>query len=266
MGDPFVPIDGVQSEHQQTAEPRSQQSVAASRSEPATPMSVASSSFNAAEAGGKANYETNYWAEAQLAVATSSDFQFPADYVLNTKDSTDVRKMKEARFRKQWEKAVEAAMEPVGDVWAWICPTCVASCGERLVGREVQVWWHDDERSYRGEVNAFDEASGSHRVLYEDDEWEFISLAIEPFVIYPAPQLAFLSAPTSSTGPAAKRQRTNGSVSGSTPLHSAPSSQESNQQQARSLLGLEPSSSTPVASAAVVSGSTSSMRVRRSLA
>ena len=45
-----------------------------------------------------------------------------------------------------------------------------------------------------GTIDAFDEASGTHRVLYEDNEWEFVNMAIEPvafgstedFVVAPA--------------------------------------------------------------------------------
>lgn len=31
-----------------------------------------------------------------------------------------------------------------------------------------------------GVIDAYDEASRCHRVMYEDEEWEFVNLAIEP--------------------------------------------------------------------------------------
>ena len=67
--------------------------------------------------------------------------------------------------------------------WGWICPECVASGGASLVGRSVKVWWADDEALYGGKLDAYDAASGKHRVFYEDEEWEFISLASEPVVV-----------------------------------------------------------------------------------
>jgi hypothetical protein len=65
----------------------------------------------------------------------------------------------------------------------WLCATCVPTLGAGLIGTEVSVWWHDDAEGYSGVVNAFDHVSGCHRVLYEDDEWEFLNLAVEP-VLY----------------------------------------------------------------------------------
>lgn len=78
-------------------------------------------------------------------------------------------------FREQWAVAC-AALHP----WQWICGTCVEVLGGRLVGADVLVWWHDDKLAYRGTIDAYDEVSKCHRVYYEDDEWEFVNLTIEP--------------------------------------------------------------------------------------
>ena len=67
-------------------------------------------------------------------------------------------------------------------VYGWLCPTCAHSetIGDQVVGRAVKVWWKDDAQFYCGSVNAYDSVSGKHRVLYDDDEWEFIDLGVEP--------------------------------------------------------------------------------------
>lgn len=127
-----------------------------------------------------AAYETNGWAEAQLAASSSTEFQLPTTYTIRVKDSKDKRKAKEDKLREQWEAAVANR-----GCWNWLCSTCLSRARENLVGHEVQVWWQDDAQAYRGEIDAFDPVSGNHRVLYEDDEWEFVNLAIEPFVVYP---------------------------------------------------------------------------------
>ncbi len=69
--------------------------------------------------------------------------------------------------------------------WQWLCGSCVATKGAELIGSEVKVWWHHDECAYEGIVNAFDEISGSHRVLYQDNEWEFVQLQQEVYLIKP---------------------------------------------------------------------------------
>jgi hypothetical protein len=50
-----------------------------------------------------------------------------------------------------------------------------------LIGREVLVWWQEDHCPYYGLVDEFDSASYCHRVFYNDGEWEFINLQVEPF-------------------------------------------------------------------------------------
>ena len=58
------------------------------------------------------------------------------------------------------------------------------------------MWWKDDAQYYCGSVNAFDSVSGKHRVLYDDDEWEFIDLGVEPVLTDMMP--AFVTAVQSS--------------------------------------------------------------------
>ena len=69
-----------------------------------------------------------------------------------------------------------------GGAYDWLCPACAHSgvVGEQVVGRAVKVWWKDDAQFYCGTVNAYDTASGKHRVLYDDGEWEFIDIGVEP--------------------------------------------------------------------------------------
>lgn len=155
-------------------------------------------------------FETNGWAEAQLAAADGCiDFQMPKDYVVRTKDGMETRKKKEDRFREQWDDAVNNMA-----AWNWVCPTCLSKLKDKMVGLEVKVWWHDDAQSYRGVINAFDPVSGNHRVLYEDDEWEFVNLAIEPFLVYPKVELSMLEDEpvTPSAKSSKKKQKTSRKV------------------------------------------------------
>jgi len=47
------------------------------------------------------------------------------------------------------------------------------------IGRRVAVFWPEDATWYPGVVDAFVEESSLHRVLYDDGEWEFLSLDAE---------------------------------------------------------------------------------------
>lgn len=64
--------------------------------------------------------------------------------------------------------------------WNWMCGSCIGKLGEALVGRKVKIWWIDDYKSYSGTLTAMDEVSRCHCVLYDDQEWEFINLSVEP--------------------------------------------------------------------------------------
>jgi hypothetical protein len=56
------------------------------------------------------------------------------------------------------------------------CAECVRARPEAFVGRYVDVLWPDDDTWYAGMVKDFDRASGQHRILYDDGEWEFVFL------------------------------------------------------------------------------------------
>jgi hypothetical protein len=43
----------------------------------------------------------------------------------------------------------------------------------------MHIWWSDDKMFYPGEIGEYDEASGCHRIVYEDNEWEFVHLPSE---------------------------------------------------------------------------------------
>ena len=120
-------------------------------------------------------YATGVWAAELIASSGSTDFQLPADYKPNPKDSPERRDHKEAVFREQWAAAVACTNK-----WRWLCASCVTTLGAALIGADVMVWWHDDTQAYRGCIDAYDEASQCHRVMYQDQEWEFVNLAIEP--------------------------------------------------------------------------------------
>ena len=61
----------------------------------------------------------------------------------------------------------------------WLCPDCIRAQASDLLGNRVSVWWDEDSKYYKGTINAFDAASGRHRVLYDDNEWEFACLGHE---------------------------------------------------------------------------------------
>jgi hypothetical protein len=63
----------------------------------------------------------------------------------------------------------------------WVCAKCVEE--PEVVGKLVQVWWHDDKQFYAGIVDAFEASSGRHKVKYIDGVWEFVDLRAEPVLI-----------------------------------------------------------------------------------
>ena len=69
------------------------------------------------------------------------------------------------------------------DDFIWICESCISQLGCDMIRKRVKVWWHDDNVYYEGELNDVDSVTGRYRVLYDDGEWEFISLSQEP-VLY----------------------------------------------------------------------------------
>ena len=52
-----------------------------------------------------------------------------------------------------------------------------------LVSCAVRIWWSGDDRYYEGVLKDYDSLSGRHRVQYSEDEWEFLRLSGEGFVI-----------------------------------------------------------------------------------
>lgn len=122
-----------------------------------------------------AQYSSGAWAASMIAATGSKEFQFPDNYVVNTRDNQDRRDRKEAALREQWTAALASTTK-----WRWLCAGCVESLGPMLIGSDVSVWWHDDALSYRGSIDAYDETSKCHRVMYEDNEWEFVNLTVEP--------------------------------------------------------------------------------------
>ena len=72
---------------------------------------------------------------------------------------------------------------PSSTSWHWLCPLCIQAEPLDLVGRAAKVWWMDDEQYYTGELVAYDAGSGRHCVSYEDGEWEFLNLGIEPVLL-----------------------------------------------------------------------------------
>lgn len=69
------------------------------------------------------------------------------------------------------------------DSWHWLCPNCLIAHPNEVINRKIQVWWNDDHKYYPGIIKAFDETSRRHCILYEDDEWEYINISVEPILL-----------------------------------------------------------------------------------
>lgn len=65
----------------------------------------------------------------------------------------------------------------------WHCPECITVEGATLIGRRIKVWWRQDEAGYDGTIDAYDPPSHAYRVHYDDNEWEFLDLSKEPFML-----------------------------------------------------------------------------------
>lgn len=48
-----------------------------------------------------------------------------------------------------------------------------------VVGREIEVWWPDDKKFYKGVIEAFDPVTQKHRVVYDDGDVEILFLRNE---------------------------------------------------------------------------------------
>jgi hypothetical protein len=60
----------------------------------------------------------------------------------------------------------------------WYCHGCSVCPAVRseLLGRGVHVYWQPDDCWYPGVITAYEPLSRKHMVVYEDNEWEFLSL------------------------------------------------------------------------------------------
>ncbi len=58
------------------------------------------------------------------------------------------------------------------------CELCLNQHATSFIGRRVWVLWPQDQKWYKGRIQAYDPSSGKHRVIYDDDgEWEFLHLS-----------------------------------------------------------------------------------------
>jgi hypothetical protein len=66
----------------------------------------------------------------------------------------------------------------------WYCQHCVVESATEIVAenRRVQVWWRGDGCAYVGHVQAYEPQAQCFQILYEDDEWEFVNMAWEPYL------------------------------------------------------------------------------------
>jgi hypothetical protein len=64
-----------------------------------------------------------------------------------------------------------------------MCPSCIQLQGPSLVNTRAKVWWADDKQFYCGTLRAYDHLSARHCILYDDNQWEFINLGVEPVLL-----------------------------------------------------------------------------------
>eukprot|EP01033_Poteriospumella_lacustris_P007295 gene7295-5248_t len=84
--------------------------------------------------------------------------------------------------RRSWATGKAAATAAAANA-EWFCRACVISQGHELIGRPVRVWWRGDGCAYAGRIDGYDPRAQCHRILYDvDQEWEFVSLALEPYL------------------------------------------------------------------------------------
>ncbi|KAM7475857.1 hypothetical protein LguiB_023100 [Lonicera macranthoides] len=56
--------------------------------------------------------------------------------------------------------------------------------GEKLVGREIKVWWPKDEEFYSGVITSYDKSNKRHQVLYIDGDKEILDLRKEHWELF----------------------------------------------------------------------------------
>eukprot|EP00210_Caulerpa_lentillifera_P003257 g3109.t1 len=59
--------------------------------------------------------------------------------------------------------------------------------GKNAVGWKISVFWKDDVKFYDGRITKYDGSTGRHRVLYDDNDTEVLSLWSEKVIWKPAP-------------------------------------------------------------------------------
>eukprot|EP00596_Hydrurales_sp_CCMP1899_P009697 CAMPEP_0119035830 /NCGR_PEP_ID=MMETSP1177-20130426/3060_1 /TAXON_ID=2985 /ORGANISM="Ochromonas sp, Strain CCMP1899" /LENGTH=1309 /DNA_ID=CAMNT_0006994635 /DNA_START=618 /DNA_END=4547 /DNA_ORIENTATION=- len=186
---------------------------------------------------------SSFWAIQQILVKKCTEFEHPKEYVLNIRDNLDRRVAREKKFKEEWNLAINhlktkgifetsptssskssntnediVSDESVKEMeslnskehyYAWICPTCVSSemGAHSLIGLRVKVWWGSLIKYQKGIITSYDEPSGKHLVLYDDEgvAWEFLDLRAQPVLT------ALPSSPSNPTGCSAS--------SSSFPLH-----------------------------------------------
>ena len=80
---------------------------------------------------------------------------------------------------KKKTKSLKTSIPPPLECGQYFCDSCIGNktFAQKLIGRQVHVFWPTDNTWYRGFVSCYDEESMTHRVLYyEDINWEFVDL------------------------------------------------------------------------------------------
>jgi hypothetical protein len=123
-------------------------------------------------------YEKTNWPEGIRA-------SFEEHMSESSKASSSVSRKKSKSSKKSSNSQSKFESDGEKETWGWYCTDCLQQKGPELIGWKVLVWWPDDSELYQGVINAYDEASKRHRVLYEDNEWEFIAVDVEPLLFCP---------------------------------------------------------------------------------
>ena len=61
-----------------------------------------------------------------------------------------------------------------------MCSECITTQNNQLLKQQIQIWWLDDQQFYHGVIQGYDAISQRHCVLYDDKQWEYLSLTTEP--------------------------------------------------------------------------------------
>ena len=93
------------------------------------------------------------------------------------KNSFDVQNLPDANSDINWNPK-----RPARCRFGWACPECICRHADsgHLMNRRIAVFWSRDQCFYGGVVDFYDVASQRHRVCYDDGEWAFEDLSVEP--------------------------------------------------------------------------------------